>query len=306
MIFDAHCDVLYRLQNEKGLSFQRNWELHITYEQLKKARSKVQCFAIFLSPALKPSERFRAALEQVDLFYETIVKPHPDIKIVKSREDILHLAEEDIGVVLTLEGCEAIEEDVLKLSTLYHLGVRSVGLTWNYANAAADGVLEKRGAGLSAFGIQVVEKLNQWAIWTDVSHLCERAFWDVMTVAHLPIASHSNCYQLCPHPRNLKDEQIKAIIEKDGVIGLTFVPFFVKEGRKATADDLLKHVEYICELGGEEHLGFGSDFDGIDETIPGLTSYQAYEKWGELLNKYYSSKQTEKFLFYNFARRFPN
>lgn len=306
MIFDAHCDVLYRLQNETEISFQQNQGLHITYEQLKKVGGKVQCFAIFISPTLKPFERFRAALEQIDLFYEKIVKPHPNIKVVQSRKDIFNLAKGETGVVLTLEGCEAIEEDVLKLKILYQLGVRSVGLTWNNANAVADGALEKRGAGLSAFGRQVVEQLNDFGIWTDVSHLCERAFWDVIDMAHLPIASHSNCYQLCPHPRNLKDDQLKAIIEKDGVVGLTFVPFFVKKEGEATIDDVLKHVEHLCELGGEDHLGFGSDFDGIDKTISGLDCYEAYEQWGELLNKHYSSLQTEKFLYYNFARRFPN
>ncbi|WP_100330980.1 dipeptidase [Bacillus xiapuensis] len=306
MIFDAHCDVLYRLQNEDGRQFEDEHSLHVTYSQLKKAGSRVQGFAIFLSPLLPPSERFRAALEQVNIFYEKIIKPHADIKLVTSKKELLRLNKNEIGAMLTLEGCEAIEEDPLKLNILYQLGVRSVGLTWNRANALADGVMEPRGAGLTAFGKKIVKKLNEWRMWTDVSHLSERAFWDVIERADYPIASHSNCYRLCPHARNLTDEQIKALISKGGVIGLTFVPFFVKKAGSVSPSDVLKHVEHLCELGGEYHLGFGSDFDGIDETIPGLNSYRNYEQWGELLSKHYSAKQTARFLFYNFANRFPN
>lgn len=102
--------------------------------------------------------------------------------------------------MLTLEGCEAIGESLTQLRTLLRLGVRSVGLTWNDANMVADGALEQRGGGLTRFGKEVVQLLNEQQCWTDVSHLSERAFWDVMELAHYPIASHSNAYTLCPHP----------------------------------------------------------------------------------------------------------
>ncbi|MBM7650082.1 membrane dipeptidase [Bacillus ectoiniformans] len=306
MIFDAHCDVLYRLQNEKDLHFSKSGPLHVTYQELKNAGAKVQCFAIFLSPSLPPSRRFEAALEQVDLFYERIVKPHADIQVITSKRDIQNLKEHEIGVVLTLEGCEAIQEDLMKLRTLKRLGVCSVGLTWNYANTLADGAMESRGAGLTAFGRQVVEELNQMKIWTDVSHLSEKAFWDVLELADYPVASHSNSYSLCPHPRNLKDDQIKALIQKNSVIGLTFVPFFVKDHPKPSIADFLQHVDYVCGLGGEFHLGFGSDFDGIDETIPGLDSFQGYLQLAELLDKHYSASQVENFLYHNFVRYFPD
>ncbi|OCA83967.1 dipeptidase [Pseudobacillus wudalianchiensis] len=305
MIFDAHCDVLYQLQKDPLKDFN-DPRLHVTYRGLKQAKAKVQCFAIFLSPLVKPHDRFRSALEQIDLFYEKVISPYPDMKVITSKKELDELKEGEIGAVLTLEGGEAIEEDPLKLKTLYRLGVRSVGLTWNHTNALADGVMAARGGGITELGGEVVHMLNEWKTWTDVSHLSEKAFWDVMEQADYPIASHSNCYSLCPHPRNLKNDQIKALIQKDSIIGLSFVPFFVKDHGKVHAQDVIKHVEYICELGGENHLGFGSDFDGIDETIQGLDCYEAYERWRELLQKYYSERQVEKFCWLNFASRFPS
>ncbi|MEK4030118.1 dipeptidase [Pseudobacillus sp. FSL P4-0506] len=304
MVFDAHCDVLYQLQKDPRKNFD-DPSLHVTHKRLKRAKAKVQCFAIFLPTSVRPNDRFRSALEQIDLFYKKVIDPYPDMKVITTRRELEELKNGEIGAVLTLEGGEAIEEDPLKLSTLYRLGVRSVGLTWNHTNALADGAMTKRGAGITEFGSRVVRMLNEWKAWTDVSHLSEKAFWDVMEQADHPIASHSNCYTLCPHPRNLKDDQIQALIEKDSVVGLSFVPFFIKEHGKVYAQDLLKHVEHICELGGENHLGFGSDFDGIDEMIQGWDSYEAYEQWTEILQKYYSASQVEKFLWTNFSSRFP-
>ncbi|WP_433749937.1 dipeptidase [Falsibacillus pallidus] len=304
-IFDAHCDVLSQMLKYRGISFQSGSSLHITYEQLLNTGSKVQCFAIFVSPSIHPMMRFQAAIEMIDIFYEKILAPNPEMKLILNRADIFSLKENEIGAVLTLEGCEAIQEDLIKLNTLYRLGVRSVGLTWNFANAVADGAMESRGGGLTQFGRQTVERLNQLGIWTDVSHLSEKAFWDVLQLAEHPIASHSNPYTLCPHPRNLRDHQIKALIERDSVIGITFVPEFVVKDGNANIKDILKLVEYICSLGGVGNIGFGSDFDGIDKTVNGLSSYKDYASLVNELVKHYTSEQVEGFLFYNFAERFP-
>ncbi|MEJ9152240.1 dipeptidase [Bacillus smithii] len=305
MIFDAHCDVLYQLQNDGTKDFQNGDDLHITYQQLVDTGAKIQCFAIFLSPRVKSHNRFDTALEMVDLFYEKILKPNPRIKLVRSKHDIDNLKDNEMGAVLTLEGCESIEENLVKLRALYRLGLRSVGLTWNYANAAADGALEKRGGGLTYFGQSMIKELNKLKIWTDVSHLSEKAFWDTIELAEYPIASHSNCYRICKHPRNLKDDQIKALIQKNGVIGITFVPEFVKENGQTQISDVIRHIDHICSLGGEHHLGFGSDFDGTEKTIPRLSRYKDYEILIESLLKYYSARQVKNFLFDNFVSRFP-
>lgn len=304
MIFDAHCDVLMKLYLDPDkLSFQSKEDMHITYPQLKERGSKVQLFAIYIPSYLKPGQRFQAALNMVNLFHKRIIEPHPDVKFVTSKEDIDNLQKHETGAMLTLEGAEAVEEDIGKLETLYRLGVRSVGLTWNWANAAADGALEPRGGGLTNFGYEMIDFLNEKRIWTDVSHLCEKSFWDTLEAARFPIASHSNAYSICPNPRNLKNGQIEALINKDSVIGVTFVPQFLNKTGSAELTDIIRHIEHICSLGGEEHVGFGSDFDGIDTTVKGLSFYRQYDNLIGTLQRYYTDKQIKKFLYGNFNRR---
>ncbi|MGG1630639.1 dipeptidase [Rossellomorea sp. NRS-1567] len=307
MLFDAHCDVLMKLYLEpEKKAFQSKHTLHITYPQLVDSRSKIQLFAIYIPSSLKPGQRFQAALEMVNLFHNQILKPNPKLKFVTSKRDIEKLAHDEIGAMLTLEGIEAIEEDLTKLEILYRLGVRSTGLTWNWANAAADGALEPRGGGLTNFGHEVVSFLNENRMWTDVSHLCEKAFWDTIEIAEYPIASHSNAYSICPNPRNLKNGQIEALIKKDSVMGITFVPPFLNKKGTAEISDVIRHIEHVCSLGGEDHIGFGSDFDGISETVQGLSSFDQYNNLINTLQRYYSEKQVEKFLFENFVGRLPD
>lgn len=305
-IFDAHCDVLYKLWLNDRLSFENSEELHVNYKYLLEAGGKVQCFAIYIPESVRFADRFNVALEMVELFYEKIVNAIPNIKLIEKKEDILQLQEDEIGAMLTLEGCDAIGHDLVKLKTLYRLGVRSVGLTWNYANAVADGVREKRNGGLSNFGREVIELNNQLNIWTDVSHLGEASFWDTIELTTYPIASHSNAFTLYPHPRNLKDEQIKAIINKDGVIGITFVPYFLSDNHhKVYIRDVIKHIEHVCSLGGEKNIGLGSDFDGIDDTINGLENYKGYQKLLAELQKHFSDIQISRICYQNFVDHFP-
>lgn len=304
-IFDAHSDVLYKMWMDPTIDFANSSKLHINYDRLKAFGSKVQSFAIYIPEEVKPESRFEVALEMVEIFYNKVVAPSPLLKVVRRKEDILALKEDEIGAFLTLEGCDAIDQSIVKLQTLLRLGVSSVGLTWNYANFVADGVGEPRGAGLSSFGIEVVKEHNKASIWTDVSHLSIKGFWDVMEVADYPIASHSNAMAICNHRRNLLDEQILALIKKNGMIGITFVPQFLSNRDTATIDDVIKHLDYICSLGGENHVGFGSDFDGITETTIGLENFSGYEGLVNKLLKYYSEIQVKKFFYQNFVANLP-
>lgn len=305
-IFDAHCDVLYKMfMNQKLTSFQDAKELQVTLEGMKKSEVKVQCFAIYVPENLHPDLRFHAALHMVDLYHEKIIKPNKEMKHISSTPDLVGLKEGEIGAILTLEGCDCIGSDILKLKTLLRLGVTSVGLTWNFANQVADGALEERGAGLSRFGKKVVSTLNMEKVWCDVSHLSERGFWDVMELADHPFASHSNAYALCPHPRNLRDEQIGALIKRESVIGVTFVTEFLSGKTNAGITDVLRHLDYICALGGENHVGFGSDFDGTEHFVTDLEDAGCYSNLANELSKYYSSIQVENFLYGNMEKKFP-
>lgn len=304
-IFDAHCDVLWQLWMGKGKkSFQNDLSLHITYDQLKQNGGSVQCFAIYVPEEVPYGQRFAVALEMTNIFHEQILAL-PNIKWIRTKEDIQRLGKDEIGALLTLEGCDAIGNELEKLKTLYYLGVRSVGLTWNYANLVADGALESRDGGLTLFGKKVVHELNRFKVWTDVSHLSEKGFWDVIELANHPIASHSNSYELCQHPRNLTNEQIKALIQKDGMIGITFVPMFLAANKSVCMDDILRHVEHVCMLGGEKNVGFGSDFDGITETVVHVERYEHYEYVINELLKRYKEEQVNNFTYRNFIHHIP-
>ncbi|WP_417900502.1 dipeptidase [Bacillus sp. CSS-39] len=304
-IFDAHCDTIFRMWEEPHLSFKDSTDLHVTWDGLKKADASVQCFAIYIPEMVRAESKFDVALEMIDIFYRDILQRFPKMKLVTSKRDMLHLKEDEVGAVLTLEGCDAIGNSLERLRTLFRLGVSSVGLTWNYANTVADGILEERGAGLSSFGKQVVLENNDHFIWTDVSHLSEKGFWEVLDIGRYVIASHSNCKKICPNPRNLSDAQIKALIEKDAVIGVTFVPQFLSNNPECNISDVIRHLDHICSLGGINHIGLGSDFDGITKTVSGLSRYEDYSSLVNTLLKYYSNTEVEGFLYGNFFKRFP-
>ncbi len=302
-IFDAHCDVLMKLFNNPQLDFYHSKELEVTNFGLKAANIRVQVFAIYIPEHVHPSIRFDAALAMVDIFYDQIIGTGK-LKFIRNYEDIGRLKEGETGAILTLEGCDCIGDDLLKLKILLRLGVTGVGLTWNWANLVADGALEKRGAGLTTFGKKVVELLDVTNTWCDVSHLSERAFWDCMEIHSRPIASHSNCQTLVPHPRNLTDDQIKALIQKNSVMGLTFVPEFLTGTNQADLTDVLRHLDHVCSLGGARHVGFGSDFDGAPSNVHSLSRVEQYTNLVNELLKYYRENDVYHFLFENFASRY--
>lgn len=306
-IIDLHCDALLKLWRAEGkLSFADAPELDTNKQRLQKGGVKVQSFAIFTPPRMKAEQRFQAALDQIYYFQTEVLAKNPEMKQIKDWEDFDKLQDGEIGAMLTLEGVEPIGNDIKKLHLFYQLGVRSVGLTWNYANLAADGADETRNGGLSLFGREIVEFHNQHKILTDVSHLCEGSFWDVIELAKYPIASHSNARALCDHRRNLRDEQAKALFAKGGNLHVVYCTMFINEQGKVAISDLIKHIDHFCALGGVRNIGLGSDFDGIEEKVVGLEhAGVTYNLINELL-KTYSEEEVRGFAGENFLRNRPS
>ncbi|WP_261807835.1 dipeptidase [Paenibacillus sp. N3.4] len=300
-IVDGHCDALTKLYKNPRLDFHMDEdELDVNYIRLKHAGVKVQFFAIYLSDTIK-QPTFEHILRMVDLFHRKILN-HPGMRFIQNANDWREVEHSDqIGAILTLEGLDAINGNMLHVRTLQRLGVRCIGLTWNYANWAADGVMEPRKGGFTLKGMRMLKELDTMGIIVDVSHLSVRGFWELYEQYAKPfIASHSNAEQLCPHPRNLSDKQIKAIIQRKGQIGLTFVPYFVSQAISSVRiTDLLKHIDHICSLGGEHHIGFGSDFDGIEQWMEDLRHSGQYGNIIEALCKNYKEAQVEGFLYGN-------
>ncbi|MBP1936345.1 dipeptidase [Paenibacillus sediminis] len=285
-IVDFHCDALSKMQMNPKINFASDERLDVSRLMLEEGGVMLQCFAIFLSPHFEP--HFELILDQMGLFKQKVSRAN-QIPLIQWREDIENLrASTHIGGLLSIEGADGLEGNMFYLQLCYEQGVRFLGLTWNYANWAADGVMEPRNGGFTKKGKVLVAKCNELGIILDVSHLSEQGFAELTELSQRPfIASHSNSYTICNHVRNLKDDQIKAIIRMNGRIGLTFVPWFVRDTERVVMEDLLPHIEHICELGGAKHLMLGSDFDGIDKWIVGLENAGKYQRFVDLLLRYY-------------------
>ncbi|KKC46692.1 MULTISPECIES: dipeptidase [Paenibacillus] len=274
-VADLHCDVLSKLLSHPELDVCQaaggsgSRQLDVTLDRQLAAGYMLQAYAIYLTES-RP-KTFDAVLRSIDLFYEKIVS-NDAYRFVASRQDLERsLAERRIAALLTLEGADGLEGDFAMLRIARRLGVRLLGLTWNYGNWAADGVMEERQGGLTEKGRQLIRHCNELGIILDVSHLTETGFWELADRTERPfIASHSNAKSVCAHPRNLTDDQIRALIAMGGRIGMTYVPYFVSSAEQVHIDDILRHIEHICALGGEKHIMLGSDFDGIELYVEGL------------------------------------
>ncbi|SER41268.1 dipeptidase [Salipaludibacillus aurantiacus] len=303
-VFDLHCDALLKLHEDRTLSFKDAPALNVNAERLAKGEIGLQVFAVFVEPYIPSDEKFQTALEQIDLFHTEIIAKHPEIKKITDWDDLRSLNENETGALLSLEGADAFGNDLTKLRTLYQLGVKSVGLTWNNANLCADGVGERRGAGLTELGFEVVRMNNEAKVWTDLSHLSERSFWDAAEAANYPVATHSNSKSVCPHRRNLDDKQAEAIFKKNGLIGVVYCPEFVK-GEVAGVDDLIAHIDHFCALGGKRHVALGSDFDGISTFVKNLEHSGKYQNLINELQKRYSEETVRGFAYKNVLDQLP-
>lgn len=313
-IIDTHCDALMKLQLGKRKQFNFNGpfdyttsdEIETNFNRLSLGKVQVQFFAIFIEPDVPSDEKWQHALEQVDIFFTEVLGKNPEIKHIKKWNDLDLLKEGEIGAVLALEGADPIGNDLMKLRQLYRLGIMSIGLTWNYANYCADGVLEPRGAGLTLLGKEIIKLNNDNYVFSDVSHASVQGFWDILEIAEYPIATHSNAQAICDHPRNLNDDQIKGMFQKNGLIHVVFnPPFITKDKEVATIPDLIRHIDYLCSLGGVEQIGFGSDFDGITTFVSDLENSSTYQNLINELLKYYSEDEVRGFAYQNFLNHRP-
>jgi len=298
-VADFHCDVLSKMQASPDINFDNDPRLDVTAERLASGGVELQCFAIYLSTNRgKPS--FEHVLGQIDLFRQKIVNTD-GLQWLQWKEQVGNrLVGAPPQAMLSLEGVDGLEGNLFYAQLCFELGVRFLGVTWNYANWAADGVLEKRNGGFTEKGRKLIEWCNESGMLLDVSHLSQAGFWELADLSNRPfIASHSNAAAICGHVRNLNDEQIKAFIAMDGRMGLTFYPWFVSDDGKARMDDLLKHIEHVCSLGGEKHMMFGSDFDGIDTWVEKLEHPGKYPDLIEHLLRYYPEDTVKGWMYEN-------
>lgn len=304
-ICDCHCDTLTELYN-KNASLYKN-EQHFDIKRQIALGGGLQFCAIYV-----PTEVFRYqgglryTLCLLDKYNQEIKKLHEngiDVLQVRTAEDAGNVLKHKAATLLAIEEGGAIDGSLEALRCLYELGVRAMTLTWSNRNDIADGINEEAtGSGLTLFGKQVVAEMNRLGMLVDVSHISTAGFWSVIETSTKPIiATHSNAKSLCSHPRNLNDEQIKALAQNGGLAGITFAGQFLEEDwRNACIESVYKHIDYMLNLiGNDDHIGFGSDFDGISHPPYNIQGVQDYKPLIEYLTKYYSDETINKITHQN-------
>lgn len=302
-VADAHVDVLYKLLFDDALSFVSDSSLQASLQNLESANIRTQVFAVYVPTRYAGSTQLEFVLQSIDLFHRKVVSARgSNVLPVTSRSSLLEARQAGgIAGILSLEGGGCLGNDTSILRVLFELGVRGAGLTWNPANQLADGCREERNAGLTQLGKEIVREMQRLGMWVDIAHLADSGVRDVLSITDGPImASHANVRNVHEHPRNLTDETIREIIRRDGWMGLTFEGAFVAPPESRDVDAVFQHLDYVLELGGENHLGFGSDFDGTSNPVSGLATAADYGPLRDAMVERYGKQLTEKILFNNF------
>lgn len=293
MIVDAHNDLLSELafRRAEQRPFERHWR-----EQLRRGGVGLQVCAVYPSRDQVPEGALRDALQQVAACHRAVREGGGELVLVRTRADLDGLnPDARLGLLLALEGAEPLGADADLVDVLWELGVRMVALTWNHRNAFADGTGESGGAGLSRVGRELVRRLAELGAIIDLAHASERTFFEVLDEAPeaAVVVSHAGCRSVFDVPRNLCDDQLRAVAERDGVLGVMSHPVAVGTD-EPTLERFLDHVDHAVAVMGADHVGLGADFirqvarsgairdarlpggDALDAVVPGLEGPAGY------------------------------
>ena len=308
-IVDAHEDIAFHLNYFKRDFVNPDTPCMITLPWIKEAGIRIIFNTVFIHPKHKPTKTVESAMKQLDT-YDNIYKDHKsDIFQIKSKDDLKNLDQNNrVGFLTLMEGADPLRS-AQDLEEYYQRGVRILGPAWNNKNIFASG--PDTDDGLSREGKKLLKKMNALNITLDLSHLNEKSFWESIELTELiPVATHSNARALTDHPRNLKDEQLKAISKREGVIGIVFYNEFLKmNGKPPTLENIYEHIDYILNLCGEDHVGIGTDLDGarikdFPEEIRQISKLPIVAEY--LLKKGYNDELVSKIMGKNFLRVIEN
>jgi membrane dipeptidase len=268
-VIDAHNDLLLELVHRRGEPhpFRDRW-----LDQLARGGVALQVCPLYAWWEEIGERALRSALEQVSAMRRAVAE-NPEVAEVRSREDLERAIEGDrLALVLSIEGAEVIGNDPQMLDLFHELGVRMIGLTHFQRNAYADGNGEPAQGGLSALGRELLARIEALDMVLDLAHASDRTFADALESAPTaPTAiSHTGCRALCDTPRNASDEQLRAVAERGGVVGIYAVPYFLGGEDPRSLDRVADHVLHALEVAGPEHVGLGGDFTHQLFETPGL------------------------------------
>lgn len=349
IVVDGHNDVIIEsILPGKDIG-QRLKTGHTDIPRLLEGGVDVQVFAVWSDDKKWKNNAFEHANNQINALEKVINANASKIELAKNSKDIARINQAGkIAAIIGIEGGNMIEESIENLDSLYKRGARYLTLTWNYnlswASAAAIEVKSKgnRGKGLSKKGEQIIHRMNELGMMIDLSHGGEQTFYDVLKITTKPIlVSHSNAASLTPHYRNLDDNQLAALKQNGGVVGVNFYSEFLdskyparvkelyesnhknmqdtqklstgkmysqlspkqKNAANAPFDQVLKHIEYLVSKVGIDHVAIGSDFDGIESPPQGLEDVSKYPALTKaLLERGYSETDVSKIMGLNFLR----
>ncbi len=260
-IADTHSDTLYGM----GVHHTPLADMTITPERLRQGGITVQTFALWTGPKGNKGDVdaiVQAEMSQLQTLTAAGLRQVDDPSDAKEGESCF---------MLSIEGCEVFEQDVSQVALWREKGVRIAALTWNNENRLGHPAKTGSREGLTAYGVTIAREMQRLHMAVDTSHLNEAGFYDLFAKTDRPpMASHSCCRALCDHFRNLTDDQLRMLIREGGYVGVNFYPAFLAENGRADCETVVKHIDHICQLGGDGIVGFGSDFDGIECAPEGL------------------------------------
>lgn len=298
LVFDGHNDVLLKLYRAGGVtasgSFVAGSEGAIDLQSAEVGGFGGGFFAVYVPSPIdlefkfeemtKPAydlplpdpidweDAFPVVMSQAAILFE--LEGHGALKVCKTVAEIrATMNSGKMAAIFHIEGAEAIDAELNTLEVLYRAGLRSIGPVWSRSTIFGHGVPFRYpsgpdiGTGLTDHGLRLVKRCDELGIMVDLSHLNEAGFWDVARHSSKPlVATHSNAHVICPHSRNLTDEQLAAIRESDGMVGLNFAVAFLRDDGRMLADvpleQMLRHLDHLIEHLGEDRVGLGSDYDG--------------------------------------------
>lgn len=257
LICDTHADTLFAMPHKK--------ETDITAERLLlPGHTRVQALALFVGANGLRGKDAGLIERELACFRQLL---EAGWRQIRTPDEALP---EVPNVLLTIEGGEAFGNDPATVDAFADMGVRIAAPVWNNENLLAHPAKSGSREGLTAFGKEVVARLQKRKVALDISHLNERGAEELMDSPVPPMASHSCARRLCDHFRNLSDPQLRRLVSLNSFVGVNFYPVFLHPSGKATLDHVIDHISYICDMGGEHIVGLGSDFDGIELYPEGL------------------------------------
>lgn len=319
IVVDTHNDNMMKIVDEYTwlpvTDIRTKTDLQIDIPKMRAGNLNVGFFAAYTSAYFgNPNKALSRTLALLNALYWTEKNNSDVFTITKTYSELERaVLARKIAAVPSIEGAYAISKNngIELLRQLNDLGVKAIGFTWNYSNELGEGAYgayaDAKGTpssgGLTDLGVEIVKEMNRLGMIVDISHLNTTTFWDVINTTKAPIiASHSGVYSLKPHQRNLNDDQLKAIAENGGVVGMVLYRGFIKDMNNTYIKDFVDHIDYVVNLIGIDHVGLGSDFDGGEIPLDMKDVSELYKITEELVKRGYSAEDIQKILGKNTLR----